>query len=156
MSHFISTAEVLPTWIDYNQHMNAGYYAVAFDNALDDLLHAVDVKAHMAATGGTFYTVETHIIYKQELKLGAPLRFETQIIGLDRKKLQTFTTLYHAQDDFVAGSAEMMLLHFNQRTDQVEAMPDGFYAKLSAIAEQHANLPTPKDAGRAVRQLRVP
>ena len=30
---------VLPEWIDYNDHMNVAYYTLAFDEALDDFLN---------------------------------------------------------------------------------------------------------------------
>ena len=33
----IHRATVLPEWIDWNGHMNVGYYVVAFDKATDTL-----------------------------------------------------------------------------------------------------------------------
>ena len=32
----ISHAEVLPAWLDYNDHMNVAYYLVAFEQGIDD------------------------------------------------------------------------------------------------------------------------
>lgn len=113
----------------------------------------LDAISYMEQTTGTFYSVETHILYLQELKLDSPLRVESQIVGLDRKRLHIFSTIYHAAEEFRAATGETMLVHYVQDEGKVLAMPDEIYGRIEALANQHKDLLTPKEAGRAVRRL---
>lgn len=142
---------VSPDWIDYNGHMNSGYYNVVIDLAVTDLLEKLGAFPYMERTSGTFYTVETHIIYSHELKVNAPIRVETQIVSYDRKRLHVFSTLYHAADGFVAGSGETMILHYVQNEGEVRPMPDNFFAGVEAMAQQHAALPMPETVGKSIK-----
>ena len=145
--------EVSPDWIDYNQHMNAGYYNVVLDKAAEALLDEFDIRAYMARTTGTFYSVETHIIYIKELKVGSPLRAETQIVGLDQKRIHLFTTIHHAKEAFVAATGETLLLHVKQSVGKVEPMAAEILVQAQAMAASHRNLPQPKSVGRAIKSI---
>ena len=48
--------EVLPEWIDANDHMNLAYYVVLFDYATDALFEEIDIgRRYKETTGhGTF------------------------------------------------------------------------------------------------------
>ena len=154
MSFSLFNTTVQKAWIDYNGHMNAGYYNVVLDQAAEALLRDLDAIAYMERTSGTFYSVETHIIYANELKLGDPIRVETQIVSHDRKRLHVFSMLYHAEKGYKAASGETMMLHYVQNEQAVRPMPDDFYAGVEALAEQHASLPIPTVVGRAVRAVK--
>ncbi len=151
-SSVCSTFTVLPDWIDYNGHMNSGYYNVVIDLAVTDLLDKLGAFPYMERTSGTFYTVETHLIYSQEMKVNAPIRVESQIVSYDRKRLHVFSTIYHADEGFVAGSGETMMLHYIQNEGKVRPMPDDFFANVEQMARDHANLPVSKAVGRAIRE----
>ena len=153
MTYSLFNTTVKKEWIDYNGHMNAGYYNVVIDQAAEALLVDLDAIAYMERTSGTFYSVETHIIYANELKLGDPIRVETQIVSLDRKRVHIFSTLYHGEKNYKAASGETMMLHYVQNEEAVRSMPDDFYASVEALAAQHAALPKPEAAGRAVRAV---
>ena len=100
-------ASVLESWIDYNGHMNEGYYAVAFGDATDAyLIRAGFDDTYRGDIGGTFYTVETHIRYVRELKLGDPLLFRTTVLGADAKKLHLFHSMVHEIDGYEAATQE--------------------------------------------------
>ena len=154
MSYSLFNTTVQEAWIDYNGHMNAGYYNVVIDQAAEELIRDLDGIAYMERTSGTFYSVETHIIYANELKLGDPIRVETQIVSYDRKRLHLFSTLYHAEKGYKAASGETMMLHYVQAESAVRPMPDDFYAGVETLAKQHAELPIPADVGRAVRAVK--
>ena len=62
---------VLDEWIDYNGHMTEGFYGVVFGMASDEYLTRMGFDEHYrATTGGSFYTVETHITFIDELAPG--------------------------------------------------------------------------------------
>ncbi|MFC3117427.1 thioesterase family protein [Jhaorihella thermophila] len=63
---------VQPEWIDYNGHMNVGYYGIAFDNALDVLLseHLGVGVEHVEAAGQGPYVVQSHMHFLAEMLEG--------------------------------------------------------------------------------------
>ncbi|MGB1251213.1 MAG: thioesterase family protein [Candidatus Promineifilaceae bacterium] len=154
MSLSLFNTSVQEAWIDYNGHMNAGYYNVVIDQAAEQLIKDMGGIEYMARTSGTFYSVETHIIYASELKLGDPIRVETQIVSHDRKRVHLFSTLYHGEKGYKAASGETMMLHYVQNENAVRPMPDDFYTAVEALAQQHANAPIPHAVGRAVRAVK--
>ena len=56
--HLLEIA-VEPEWIDYNDHMNVGYYVVAFDRATDELIDRLGMdEAYRARSGCTVFVLE--------------------------------------------------------------------------------------------------
>ena len=143
---------VRPEWIDYNKHMNEGFYAVAFCAATDHFLDYIGIGVeYHRRTQCTIYTVETHLNYLRELKEGAPLRFTTQLLAFDAKRLQLFHHMYHAEEGFLAATFEAMMLHVDQRIVRTTPMPKEVLAELEQIyAAHHSILPVPAQAGRRI------
>ena len=150
------TVTVQSEWLDYNNHMTEGFYAVVFANASDEFLDYVRLDAaYRKRTSCTVYTAESHISYLRELKLGSPLRFTTQLLGHDAKRMHVFHHMYHATDGFLAAVFEVMMLHVDQSQSRVVPMPPDVLAKFAAIQASHHGLSMPSQAGSAVRQIRT-
>ncbi|MCK5922268.1 MAG: thioesterase family protein, partial [Methylococcales bacterium] len=132
------TVTVQSEWLDYNNHMTEGFYAVIFANASDEFLDYVGLDAaYRRRTGCTVYTAESHISYLRELKLGSPLRFTTQLLGCDTKRMHIFHSMFHAEDGFLAAVFEVMMLHVDQNLGQVVPMPPGILDRFSAVQASH-------------------
>lgn len=57
-----SRVRVRPEWIDYNGHLNMGYYAVLFDLAADEAYDALGFGPdYRTTTKHTTYAAEFHI-----------------------------------------------------------------------------------------------
>src|SRR2546430_10240368 len=70
---------VRPEWIDYNGHMNMGYYLVVFDFATDEFLDWVGLdEPHRRQHRVTTFCLEAHVTYHREVRSGDPLRFTTR------------------------------------------------------------------------------
>ena len=142
---------VQPDWIDYNGHMNVAYYLIAFDRAYDVFMERIGVdQAFRDRTGGTIFAVEAHVSYQAELKVDAPLVLALQVVGYDRKRINTFMTMHHAEEGFLAATVEWMSLFVDLNTRRVREMPDEIYEKVEAIGRAHAALPRPELAGKAI------
>ena len=71
-------ATVLPDWIDWNGHMNVGFYVVAFDKATDTLCEQFGCSWEYTRDKiGMTFVLEAHVTYDQEVKEGDPLRITT-------------------------------------------------------------------------------
>lgn len=145
------TDHVRPEWIDYNGHMMDGYYAVAFSYATDAFLDYVGLDAaYRARSGCSTYTAEGHIVYRRELKQGAPLRFTTQLLGYDAKRMHLFHTLEQAAKGYLAATCEWMMIHVDQALGKGVEMPATTLARLTEIYRTHGELQPPPQAGRAI------
>ena len=75
-------------WLDDNGHMNVAYYVLAFDHACDDFLDTIGMTdAYRARSGGTTFAAELHITYQREVVAGDPLRFTSQLLGCEEKRI---------------------------------------------------------------------
>ncbi|HYR66500.1 MAG TPA: thioesterase family protein, partial [Reyranella sp.] len=92
-------ATVLPEWIDWNGHMNVGFYVVAFDKATDTLCAQFGCSWEYTRDKiGMTFVLEAHVTYDQEVKEGDALRITTQILDHDAKRLHYIHAMYHADE----------------------------------------------------------
>lgn len=142
---------VRPDWIDYNGHMNVAYYLLAFDHACDAFLDFVGMDtAHRGRTGGTTFAVDCHLTYQREVTEGTPLRFASQLLDFDQKRIHHFHWMYHAHEDYVAATCEWLSLHVDLATRRVAPIPPPVADRLAETLESHRGLPRPPEAGRGI------
>ncbi len=142
---------VRPEWIDYNGHMNVGFYVLAFDHATDALLDHVGMGAdYRKKTNGSAFVVEAHVTYQQEVTEGTLLGFRTLVLGMDPKRIHLFHTMLKAEDGTPVATNELMILHVDLGTRRTAPIPEAAAAKLAALAADHAKLPRPKEAGKSI------
>lgn len=146
---------VLDEWIDYNGHMSEGFYGVVFGKASDEYLTRMGFDEHYRAVGGSFYTVETHIRFIDELDPDTPLAVDTTVAGGDPKRVHLFHELRRADDEALAATQESLMLHVDTRIDRVAPMGASLYAVLRADADAHAGLLPEGTTGQAIRGARA-
>ncbi len=140
---------VEPEWVDYNLHMGESFYLFAFGWASDALFRYVGIDEGYREAGHSFYTAESHITYRREAASGDPLRFTTQVLAVDEKRLHLFHAMLDDDGDEIA-TTEQMLLHVDTGSGRTTPTPPGTQRALEAIAAAHAALPRPTDAGRVI------
>ena len=141
---------VEPDWVDYNGHMSEWAFLTAFGWASDKLFRYVGVDEDYRSAGHTFFTVETHLNYVQEASLADPLRFTTQVLGVDAKRLHFFHAMEHATTGDLLCTTEQMLLHVDTKAGSTAPLLPGPATALAAIAKAHADLPIPPQVGQVM------
>jgi len=142
---------VQPAWIDYNGHMNLAYYMLAFDHATDAFFDHIGLgAAYLARSGGSTFALEAHITYEREMMAGAPMRFTTQLLGHDAKRLHYMHFMYHGDEGWLAATNELISLHVDMTARRSAPMPDSVRHRLDAIAVGHDKLERPPQAGRVI------
>lgn len=142
---------VLPEWIDYNGHMNVAFYVLAFDQATDAFLDHIGLDhGYKKAANCTTFVVDMNVCYLGEVLEGDPLRFTTQLIHADEKRLHYFHRMYHAEKGFLAATNELMTVHISLETRRVAPMRDDILNRVESLRVQHAMLPYPAQAGRLI------
>lgn len=137
-------------WIDYNGHMNMGYYSVVMDRCADEAFAAMGFGPdYVAERGLTTYTAEFHVRYLRELKLGERVRSSFYLLDHDEKRFHFFQELFH-EDGWCAATGESLTLHVDLSGPRVVAMPDDIAARVAAMARDHADLPRPEGVGSRI------
>jgi acyl-CoA thioester hydrolase len=154
---FDAYREVVPKdWIDENGHMNMGFYVVVFDHATDAWLDFIGLTKHYKAEHDvTTFSLESHVTYKREVGEGDDLRFTTQLLEFDLKRVHYFHQMFHAREGYLAATNELMSLHVSQETRRSAPMAPEILGRLEEIHRSHRALPTPSQVGR-VMGLKAP
>ena len=143
---------VCPEWIDYNGHMNVAYYILAFDLATDTFFDFLGLdEAYRETSGNSTFAVEAHITYQRELAEGDPLRFATQLLGYDEKRLHFIHHMYHADQGYLAATSEWLSLHVDMTLRRVAPMPAQVRARFAEVMASHRSLAIPPEAGRVIK-----
>ena len=139
-------------WTDYNGHMNEARYLQAFGDATDRFMEIVGCDADYIASGGSYFTAETHICHLDEVRAGARIRVETQCLLGAGKKMHLFHRMW--EGDRLLATGEHMLIHVSLETRRASVPAEQIAARLGEIAAAHAVLAMPEGAGRAIGRKR--
>ncbi len=144
------TATVKPEWIDYNGHMSEAYYVLTFGFASEAFLDYIHLGSeYRSGTGSTVYTVEAHINYLREVGAGASLRFATQLIGYDARRMHLFHAMSDAGDGAVLATTELMMVHVDEQP-RVSPMPQAALDRVGRVHDTHRDLTMPDHVGRRI------
>lgn len=137
-----------PDWVDYNGHLRDAFYLLIFSYAVDGLMDEIGLDAQRRErTGLTLFTLEAHINYLHEVKLGAVMEARIQIMAMDRKRLQLYLTLHPEGEAKVMAASEQMLLQVNLEGPKSAPFSETTMAALEAITAAQHDWPAPEYAG---------
>jgi acyl-CoA thioester hydrolase len=138
-------------FVDYNKHLSDGYYTVIFSDATTALMAHIGLgPAEREATGHTLFTLEMHTNYLLEVKLGAEVRIDTQILGFDAKRLHVFHSMHRGDEAVAVSTNEQMLMNIDMAGPKSAPFRTEVAARLETIWAGHKDLPRPQNAGRAI------
>ncbi|WP_419841230.1 thioesterase family protein [Candidatus Poriferisodalis sp.] len=138
-------------WIDHNGHLNAGYYLVAFDDAIGPWMEFIGLgAAHREACDVTTFSAQNHVTYVREIGPDEPYSITVQLLGYDRKRIHAFQVMTQTQDGYVAATCEFVSLHIDGPTRRVGPMADAPYRRLGDIWAAHQQLSLPSQVGRTI------
>jgi acyl-CoA thioester hydrolase len=142
---------VQQAWVDYNDHVNVGFYVVAFDLATDAALEVVDLgERYRKATDRSVFVAELHVTYQNELRQGEGFLVDTVLVGCDAKRLHMMHVMRRAADGARAATCELLLMHVDLKERRTVPVPPPQAALLAALVAAQADLPRPPETGRAV------
>jgi carnitine 3-dehydrogenase len=144
------STHVRPEWIDYNGHMTDSRYVQVFGDAMDALYRSVGVDEGYRARSRMFYSIESHVVHKAEARFNEPIEVTTQVLSLDDKRLHVFHRLVRSSDATLLATAEQMHLHVDTSAHKAAPIEGEVRARLLQLAQSHAALPRPAEAGRHV------
>jgi acyl-CoA thioester hydrolase len=145
------STQVLPDWVDYNGHLRDAFYLLIFSYATDALMDKLGLDSeNREASGHSLFTLELHLNYLHEVKLGAEVQVRTQLIAFDAKRLHLYHSLHLAGDEKELACNEQMLLHVDLAGPHSAPFTEATLATLAAISAEQADLARPALLGRVI------
>jgi len=150
---FVALGEIVvrPDWIDYNGHMNVGYYHVAFDIAAEEFFQYLGFTPEFRERHqGTTFALESHLNFLREVKEGDALRFEARLLDHDAKRVHFYQEMFHAREGYLAASCESLSSFVSQVTRRTAPRPAEPLGMLARVKAAHATLPRPWQIGHVI------
>ena len=142
---------ILEEWVDYNGHLRDAFYLLIFSYATDALMDRLGLDSqNRESSGHSLFTLEVHLNYLHEVKLGAHVEVRTQLIGHDKKRLHVYHRLHLVGDERALAGNEQMLLHVDLAGPRSAPFGEHSLALLQAIEDQQRDLPRPEHVGRVI------
>lgn len=140
--------QVLPEWIDANNHMNVAYYVLAFDQGVDTLWSRFGLtEDYIKGQLGSTFAVESHITWQREIAEGDPYVVTSQILAYDEKRIHQFMRMYHANERYLAATAEWMNLHVDLKVRRVAPWPRIILERIADYVAEQGVQSWPEEAG---------
>ncbi len=135
-------------WTDYNGHMTEAKYLQAFADATDRFMELIGCDAAYIASGGSYFTAETHIRHIDEAHAGALIEVRTRVLMGAGKKMHLWHEMY--EGDRLLATGEHFLLHVSLQSRKPSDPSPAIEAALVRFAQSQAGLPKPDGIGRYV------
>ena len=94
--------------------MNLAYYVLVFDRGTDAWLELAGLGAAYRDAGHSVFAVETHTVYRQEVRLGAPLHVRTRLVSWAGKRIHLMHEM--ASGPRCVALQEALFLHMDMAT----------------------------------------
>jgi len=147
----LNRGNVLPEWIDINDHMNVAYYILVFDQGVDELWERFGMTSdYIEDLNNSTFAVESHVTWQREIAVAEPYVVTSQILAFDEKRLHQFMRMYHADDGYLSATAEWMNLHVDLDARRVAPWPDEILGRIADFAAAQGEQPWPEEAGRTM------
>jgi acyl-CoA thioester hydrolase len=138
-------------WIDYNGHMNVGYYLLPFENASTAFCRHIDIsEAYKERSGHAIFAAEAHLTFEREVTLGDRLTFTTRLLGFGEKWINIIHFMEAADAGYLAATNQLIFVHVNSATHKSAPFPKAQQAALAGMLAMHEAYPVPPQAGRAI------
>ena len=145
---------VQPEWLDGNGHMNLAYYVLVFDRGTDAWLDMAGLgAAYRAATRRSVFAVETHTLYRQEVRLDDPLTVRSRLAHADGKRIHLLHEM--SSNGIEAALQEVLFIHVDLATRRSLPLDVAASQRIAALAPPEA-LPMPEWAGRRIGRAPQP
>ena len=142
---------VVSDWVDFNGHLRDGFYMVLFSYGVDGLMDQIGLDAAgRQATGHSFFTLEAHVNFLHEVKLGAQVQVYCQVLGHDAKRLHVGLALHVKGNDTVMAYSEQMLLSVDMDGPRASPFVPNVAARVQMLATAQRSLPRPPYVGRVI------
>lgn len=141
-----------PEWIDYNGHMNVGYYGVAFDNALELFMvdHLGLGEVQVAQSGQGPYIIQSHLHFVREVLEGEAFYIRVRLLDADHKRGHYFAEMLTEADHSLCATQEALFMNVCHETGRSIPYPGWAAARLAQMVQDHSGLEPVSQIGQPI------
>ena len=145
------SCHVREEWIDYNGHMNVGFYLVAFDQAVKPFFNWLGFTDEFRkANNSSTFALEAHLSFVRELSAGEEIRFETRLLDHDHKRIHFYQEMYHVDQGYLAATHESLGTYMDMSIRKTSTMPGEITDRLGEVLAAHKTLAAPWQVGHKI------
>lgn len=150
------TRTVPEEFIDVNGHMNIGRYLEVASSGLWMSTASIGLgEGYIDERNLSTFTVEHHLRYLSELRLGDELTVHTRILERSDKIIHTIVFVLDRTREALAATCETVLIHIDLGTRRPVSFPDDIAKGLDTLIDDHAVAwPAPLSGSMGVRPSR--
>ncbi|XXF08568.1 thioesterase family protein [Pseudomonas sp. D2-3] len=138
-------------WVDYNGHLRDAYYLLICSFATDGLMDRIGLdEAGRARSGHTLYTLECHLNFLAEVKLGVEVQVRTQLLGHDRKRLHIQHLIERDDDGQIVAESEQMLMNIDTASGRSAPFDEQVAQQVQLLAVAQLHVPRSVNVGRVI------
>jgi acyl-CoA thioester hydrolase len=146
-----SVMRVDPGWIDYNGHLNAAYYGILFDRAVDEAFLTCGMGPdYVRDRGCSYFLVEHRLRHRREIGRHDRVRMTLQLLEVDDKRMRYVMEMREVGEGWLAATSEQLALHVDMRTRRAAPFPADIRAALDSMLAAHSAKPVPDWAGQGI------
>lgn len=149
---FCAEREVPAEWIDYNGHMNVGYYLLAFDQALDVFFEdwlGLNGEA-VAKLGMGPFSMQASLHFIAELTRGERFQVYFQLLDCDHKRWHFLCLMKEASTGRLVAGMEQLGINVDHQTRRSAPMPEALQQRFQELMAAHRDLPRPDMVGAPI------
>jgi len=148
----VSDRKVESDWIDFNGHMNVGYYGIAFDLASDVLFEDYLGLGweYVERAGQGSFVLQAHTHFVNELREGETFSVRFRLIDHDRKRLHFFAEMLRDADGALCATQEVLSMNVDHATRRSAEYPEWAVARFARMKADHAGLEPPAQLGAPI------
>jgi acyl-CoA thioester hydrolase len=151
-----STLRPSAEMIDYNGHLNIGYYGILFEEAARSILPRFDLsQAYRERTGHALFASELHTVFRKEVFEGEAINVYLRLVDTTDRAIHAIYIMTKGSDGELAASQEILYLHVNLAMRNVAPMDPATVATLAKLTAKQGAYPLPIEVGRRV-EIRKP
>lgn len=143
------TYTVPAEWLDYNGHMNIGYYGLAFYRAVegwyDDWMDLGAGYAKREQCGP--FALQSNEHYLDELREGEAFDVDLLMLDCDDKRWHMIMTITKSATGDIAATSELIFIHVDLKTRRSTPLPHRQRVRLEQMRMAQAGLARPQQVG---------
>ncbi|WP_246793969.1 thioesterase family protein [Burkholderia perseverans] len=138
-------------WVDYNGHLRDAFYLLIFSFATDALIERIGLdEAARLARRRSVYTLEAHVNYLHEIRLGTAVRVDARVLAVDAKRVHLYLEMFADGIDGAVAASEQMLMHVDTSVSRGAPFDADVAARLADLVDAQRDAPAPAHAGRVI------
>ncbi|MBA1273609.1 thioesterase family protein [Stutzerimonas azotifigens] len=142
---------VQPEWVDYNDHLRDAFYLLICSFATDGLMDRIGLdEAGRARSGHTLYTLECHLNFLAEVKLGVEVQVRTQLLAHDHKRLHIHHFLETTENKRRLAESEQMLMNIDTRSGRSAPFDPHVADRVNQLSALQRGVPRSAYVGRVI------